>query len=638
MVMLFQASAARAQHASDNPVTAAQDAYGLTLGLESVGIYSPFLVRGFSPQAAGNVRIDGIYFDQQGGLSNRVIDASTIRVGITEIGYAFPAPTGIVDYDLRRPGGDTPSATIIASVGPYNAWGISIDGSVPLIGDELVLPIGVSTEVSTGGPYGPYPDLTSRVTSIGATPQWSPSEKFTARLLIDWQHTSDARTFPLYFTAGDFLPPPITTQYRGQNWAKARNDTLNLGGFIDASLTDTWSLKAGAFRSMNDNPIGFADLYTGILPDRQSDHLVIGYPDQNTTSTSGEIRLTGTFTTDDWRHQFILMARGRDTTARYGGQDAVDLGPATIGVFLQAPQPDFAYTPRSIDHTTLWSVGSAYHAGWRNVGEFEAGAQLENYHAMVTNPGEPASEASAHPVRIYANSAVALAPQLTLYAGYTQGLEDSGVAPNTAKNSGAVLPASLTWQVDAGLRYALTPQFKIIAGVFELQKPYFNLDSNNVDRELGEQKAKGLELSIAGEPFPNFHLNVGILADRVGITGPDLAAEGVGPIAVGQPHFMYVMSANYSLPWWPALSLDISATHFGDQPESVDNSIYTQATTQVNVGGRYKFAAFGTSNSLRVQVQNLQNGKGWTNVYTPGFFEFPGPRTVFVYLTTDVGH
>jgi len=636
--MLFPVTAARAQHASDNPVTAAQDAYGLTLGLESVGLYSPGLVRGFSPQAAGNVRIDGIYFDQQGGLSNRVIDGSTIRVGITEIGYAFPAPTGIVDYNLRRPGGDTPSATVITSFGPYNAWGISIDGSVPLIGDELVVPVGVSTQVSTESPYGPYPDLTSRVTSIGATPQWSPSEKFTARLLIDWQNTKDARTFPLYFTAGDFLPPPITTQYRGQNWAKARNETLNLGGFIDASLTDTWSLKAGAFRSMNDNPVSFADLYLGIAPSGQSDHLVVGYPDQNTTSTSGEVRLTGTFTTDDWRHQVILMARGRDTTARYGGQDAVDLGPATIGVFLQAPQPDFAYTARSTDHTTLWSVGSAYHAGWRNVGEFETGVQLENYHAMVTNPGEPVSEASAHPVRVYANSAVALAPQLTLYAGYTQGLEDSGVAPNTAKNSGAVLPASLTWQVDAGLRYALTPQFKIIAGVFELQKPYFNLDSNNIDRELGEQKAKGLELSIAGEPFPHFHLNVGILADRVGITGPDLAAEGVGPIAVGQPHFMYVASANYSLPWWPALSLDISATHFGDQPESVDNRIYTPATTQVNVGGRYKFTAFGTNNSLRVQVQSLQNGKGWTNVYTPGFFEFPGPRTVFVYLTTDVGH
>ena len=148
----LQVTAVRAQHASDNPVTSADDAYGLTLGLESVGIYNPGLVRGFNPQTAGNVRIDGLYFDQQGGLSDRVVEGSTIRVGVSEIDYDFPAPTGIVDYDLRHAGGDTPSATIIANVGPYEARGVSIDGSLPLMGKELVLPIGVSTQLSTQTP------------------------------------------------------------------------------------------------------------------------------------------------------------------------------------------------------------------------------------------------------------------------------------------------------------------------------------------------------------------------------------------------------------------------------------------------------------------------------------------------------
>src|SRR5215469_3571676 len=41
----FHASPAQAQHAADNPVTAAEDAFGLTLGLESVGMYSSGLVR-----------------------------------------------------------------------------------------------------------------------------------------------------------------------------------------------------------------------------------------------------------------------------------------------------------------------------------------------------------------------------------------------------------------------------------------------------------------------------------------------------------------------------------------------------------------------------------------------------------------
>ncbi len=632
----LQASAAWAQHASDNPITSAEDAYGLTLGLESVGIYSPGLVRGFSPQTAGNVRIDGIYFDLQGAPSERVIEGSTIRVGVTEIGYAFPAPTGIVDYNLRNPGGDAPSATIITSIGPYEAWGVSIDGSVPLIGKELVLPIGVSTQVSTQSPFGAYPGMTSRVTSVGATPQWRPNNKITVRALFDWQETGDAKTFPLFFTAGDFLPPSVSKTYVAQNWARGRNVTMNLGGLVAAQLSDAWSLKAGIFRSTNDNPVSFADLYTDIQPSGQSEHLVIGYPDQTASSTSGEVRLTGSFTTGDWRHQLIFMTRGRDTTIRYGGEDVVDAGPAIIGSGVQVPEPNFMYSARTNDHTELWSVGAAYHVDWRSLGELEMGIQKENYHEAVVSPAAPESEVAAHPFRTYANAAYAVAPRLTVYAGYTQGLEDSGVAPSSAQNSGAVLPASLTWQVDSGARFVLTPKLKLIAGVFELQKPYFDLDKSNVDRELGVQQAKGVEFSIAGEPMANLHINVGVLAGKVGITGPDLAAEGVGPIAVGQPRVMYVANANYSLPWWPAASLDASATHFGTQPESVDNAIYTPAVTQLNIGGRYKFTALGENSTLRLQIQNVLASRVWTNVYTPGFFQWPGPRTIFAYLTTDL--
>ncbi|GGA02664.1 hypothetical protein [Dyella caseinilytica] len=633
----FQVTAVSAQHASDNPISAADDAYGLTLGLESVGLYGPGQVRGFDPQTAGNVRIDGLYFDQQGALSNRVIEDSTIKVGVSEIGYAFPAPTGIVDYDLRHAGGDVPSATVIANVGPDEGRGVSIDGSLPLIGSELVLPIGVSTQVSTQTPaYGNFPGYTSNITSIGATPLWSPNDKITVRGIVDWQQTSNARTFPLYFTAGDFLPPTISARYLGQNWAEGRNVTMNLGGIVSAQLTKVWQLKAGVFRSTNDYPVSFADQYIDIQPNGQSEHLVVGYPDQNTSSNSGEVRVTGAFVGGDWRQQLIFMARGRDTVARYGGEDVVDEGPAVIGVPVELPKPDFTYSATTNDHTELWSVGSAYRVDWRQRAEFEIGIQNENYRETVVAPGTPDSEMSAHLPRVYSNAAFSLARQWTLYAGYTQGLENSGAAPNFAANSGAVLPASKTWQIDSGIRYVVTPKFKIIAGVFELQKPYFDLDTNNVDRELGVQRAKGVELSIAGEPVAHVHVNIGVLEGKVSIAGPNLAAEGVGLVAVGQPLLTYVASANYDLPWLPAASLDVSANHFGRAPATIDNGVYFPAVTAVNLGGRYQFTTFGKKSSLRLQIQNLLAAKVWATQYTPGFFQSPPPRTVFAYITTDL--
>jgi iron complex outermembrane receptor protein len=635
-MMLHLAAARAQQHAGDNPVSAAQDAFGLTLGLESIGLYGPGGIRGFSPQAAGNVRIDGLYFDEQGGLSNRVIDGSTTRVGVSEIGYAFPAPTGIIDYELRQPGNGTPAATVIANVGPYDAWGISVDGTLPLAGKELIVPVGVATQVTTQTQYASLPGYTSHVTSIGATPQWSPNDRVTVRGLLDWQLTRGATTLPLIFSAGDYLPPAIPRGYLGQNWAQGRSVTQNLGVLVAAQLSPVWSLNAGVFRSSADNPLSFSDFYTAVQPNGGSEHLVVGYPDQNNASTSGEARLTGQFRTGEWHHKLILLARGRDVLARYGGDDVVDVGPANIGSGLQVSPPTFAYSARTQDRTELWSVGAAYHVDWDQFAELEAGVQQEHYRENVISPGEPRGRLSDHPLRAYGNSAVALTRLLTLYAGYTQGLEDSGAAPSAAQNRNAVLPASLTWQVESGLRYLLTPRLKIITGVYELQKPYFNLDASDVDRELGVQRAKGYELSVSGQHLDNFDINVGVLVDDVAIVGPNLAAEGVGPMAVGQPRLQYSVNVNYALPWWSAASLDLSASHFGQAPAVVDNRVDVPAITFLNFGGRYEFKIFGRNSTLRVQIQNVSNSTWWTVAFTPGYYLTPGPRTVFAYLTTDI--
>jgi iron complex outermembrane receptor protein len=62
---LAGASNALAQRADDNAVKTADDAFGTTVGNENIGLYNPFEVRGFSAVDAGNVRLDGLYFDRQ---------------------------------------------------------------------------------------------------------------------------------------------------------------------------------------------------------------------------------------------------------------------------------------------------------------------------------------------------------------------------------------------------------------------------------------------------------------------------------------------------------------------------------------------------------------------------------------------
>src|ERR1700744_6113510 len=83
---------ALAQRATENAVAQASDAFGTSVGREQIGIYTPDNVPGFSPTRAGNIRMEGLYFDQVIELNPRIQDSSQIKVGIAAQGYAFPAP------------------------------------------------------------------------------------------------------------------------------------------------------------------------------------------------------------------------------------------------------------------------------------------------------------------------------------------------------------------------------------------------------------------------------------------------------------------------------------------------------------------------------------------------------------------
>jgi len=53
---------APAQRASENAVTSAQDAFGTTVGDDSIGLYGSTNARGFSPKDAGNMSIEGLFY------------------------------------------------------------------------------------------------------------------------------------------------------------------------------------------------------------------------------------------------------------------------------------------------------------------------------------------------------------------------------------------------------------------------------------------------------------------------------------------------------------------------------------------------------------------------------------------------
>src|SRR4028119_2371705 len=128
--LLVDAGTAWAQRTGENAVASAQDAFGTSVGNERVGLYSPGSARGFSPIQAGNLRINGMYFDIQGDLNDRLISGSNVRVGLTAQSYPFPAPSGVADYSLRLPGSEAVASTVVG-IGPFGGPRLEVDAQLP---------------------------------------------------------------------------------------------------------------------------------------------------------------------------------------------------------------------------------------------------------------------------------------------------------------------------------------------------------------------------------------------------------------------------------------------------------------------------------------------------------------------------
>ena len=198
-----------AQRTGENAVTSADDAFGTSVGNETIGLYSTDEVRGFSPVAAGNIRIDGLYM---GGIvigNQRIQSGSTVRVGLSAQGYAFPAPTGIVELSLR-PVGTEPVLSSVLYAG-QNQNGIDLDVQLP-IGKQLGVAAGISFNQYIDFPGGDQ----ARYLDIGIAPAWRPREGTEVRAYFGLQDAPIDRSTPFTFVEGTELPPHLPNRFHGQ--------------------------------------------------------------------------------------------------------------------------------------------------------------------------------------------------------------------------------------------------------------------------------------------------------------------------------------------------------------------------------------------------------------------------------------
>lgn len=629
-------SGAHAQRVEENAVTSAEDAFGVSVGNERIGLYSDFDARGFSPIAAGNIRLEGLYIDNPTGFTSRLVSGSTLRVGIAAQGYPFPAPTGISDYALRRVG-DEGVVSVIATVGPFGTQALAIDTQQPLLEGRLGFAGGVAYRHDEQFPGADYDTV-----AAAAEFHWQASERLLIQPFFAQFNSHGIRSAPLVFTDGASLPPPSPAENLSSDWVEGTLLRPMYGAVVSYQATDDWTIRAGLFHVENNFESVRTDLLRNAQPDGSVNRFVSASDGQTFGSTSGEVRATWTPWEGPGQHAFHFSMRNRDSDRTYGGGVVQALGLGNLYEDVSdLPEPAFAFGPQSVDQVRQTTLGVAYSGRWFGRGELRLGLQHANYEKTILAPGQPQIVSSDAPWLYDAALALNITRRLSAYASYTVGLEESSAAPENAVNRDEAPPALRTSQRDGGIRYRLSPNLTLVAGVFDVRKPYFNLDTTQLYRELGEVRHQGIELSLTGSPIEELSIVAGAVLLDGEVSGELVDLGLIGPRPVGQTERQLRLNADYRLPSLPALSVDLALLSTGERAASSapqaslgDEQFIIPGRTTLDLGMRWRFAIGEASAVARLQVQNVTDNKDW-DVGSNGAFIMSSPRRALFSITAD---
>jgi hypothetical protein len=627
---------AAAQRADENAARAAGDAFGTNIGNEKVGLYTAMDVRGFSPTAAGNQRLEGLYFDLRPAPPPRLVAGSQVRVGLAAQSYPFPAPTGIVDFVLRPT--DRDYAASLLQAGPHTAYALEDEVGRQIRPGRL----GVAWAISLRRDEElAHDDMTYLGSGLNAT--WRPTDRIELKPYIGTYTRFDKLGVGQVFPGAAVLPPVPEGRSYQPDWTRQGFAGYNAGLITNVRLSDTWTLKAGAQRFLIPDRGPISDSLLNV--DENGIAAVRRYanqPPNHTNTWSGEARLTGQRRALGFDHLVHFAFRGRDVDRTFGGAAQVNFTNVPIGQ-SNAPviAPSWNYAVQSQELIGQYTVAASYLIGRPGLGNVGVGVQRVDYQRTLSTPGKADIVSIDKPVFFNGTALFTPLSNLAFYGAYTEGLEEAPFAPEAAVNAQEAPPAIHTKQLEGGLRYAFTPQLRLVAGYFSIEKPYINLDAGRLWRVLGVESHKGFELSLTGQLIPGLNVVGGYVHMNPVVTGEAVVAGLIGAEPVGQPNDTGKINFDYRRTPTDPLSFESAITYFGSRAASArvfaslgGKQPRAPGYFTFDVGARYRFILAGHRSTLRIQALNIFDAQKWV-VPTAGGMSVSPPRRVFVSLATD---
>jgi iron complex outermembrane receptor protein len=219
--------------------------------------------------------------------------------------------------------------------------------------------------------------------------------------------------------------------------------------------------------------------------------------------------------------------------------------------------------------------------------------------------------------------------ELSLYANHTESLQPGKTAPNTAVNYGQSTGIVHSKQNEVGVK----ADFGRVGGslsLFEITMPVSTLNSATKVYSLNaEQRNRGVELSVFGEPMLGLRLNGGATWLQAELTKTSTGLYE-GNDAIGVPNFYAVLGAEYDIKPVEGLTAIARVNHSGSQYANQANTKKLDSYTTLDLGVRYRVALNNNQNQMTVRagVENVTDENYWAGADDSGTYIYQGePRT-----------
>jgi iron complex outermembrane receptor protein len=221
---------------------------------------------------------------------------------------------------------------------------------------------------------------------------------------------------------------------------------------------------------------------------------------------------------------------------------------------------------------------------------------------------------------------------VSLYGNYIEGLSKGDTAPNTASNAGEIFAPYKAKQQEVGVKLD-NGRVLTTLSLFQIKKPSGFLQDNRFDVN-GEQRNRGLELSMYGTPGDGWRLYGGVTWMDAKLISTN-SATTTGRTAVGVPRTQVALNVERDLQALPGLTATAGLVYNSAQFADQANTQRLPAWSTVDLGLRYRLQLAGKTTTLRAAVRNAGDRRYWAGSSTWGTLLVGAPRSVLMSATVD---